>query len=448
MPVPRQPGPRRAAAGAREPVKVHLRSLGCRLNQAELDALARGLLARGHTLTPDPARAGHIVINTCSVTRAAAADSRSLVRELARKAPAAAITVTGCHAQLAPHELRDLPNVRRVLGNQRKEQLLARLTEPAPDTALPALPPPGMRTRAFVKVQDGCDHACTFCVTTIARGPGRSRPLPRVLAEIRELQALGYQEVVLSGVQLGSYGRDLGLEQGLHRLLRAVLAQTDLPRLRLSSLEPWDLTPDFFDLWQDARLCRHVHLPLQSGCDATLRRMRRRCSRDEYRALLTEIRARVPQMSITTDVMVGFPGESEAEFAASLDFIVQQAFAGLHVFRYSRRPGTPAARMRHQLPESTKKQRSARLRSLGADLQRRHAAALQGQTFAVLWEQVAGATPQGFINVGYTDTWMRVRAVHPCALVNRIGPARIGRYEDGVLHAVPLPGHGEHERPA
>ena len=419
-------------------MKVHLRTLGCRLNQAEIDALGRGFQARGHELTQDPAQAKQIVVNTCSVTQAAGADSRSLLRELARQAPAAEITVTGCHAQLAPQELSVLPNVRHVVGNLEKEQIVNLLDGPAPDGSSPALPAPGMRTRAFVKVQDGCDHACTFCVTTLARGPGRSRSLAQVLAEIREMHAQGYQEAVLSGVQLGSYGRDLGLEQGLHTLLRAVLADTDIPRLRLSSLEPWELTPDFFDLWQDARLCRHLHLPLQSGCDATLRRMRRRCNRRDFRVLLAAIRARVPQMSITTDVMVGFPGESEAEFAASQEFIEEQDFAGLHVFRYSRRPGTPAARMRQQVSEETKKRRSAILRGLGATLERRHAAGLEGLTLAVLWEQVAGATPEGFINVGYTDTWTRVRAVHPRALANRIVPARLGRYEDGLVRATPI----------
>ena len=419
-------------------MKVHLRTLGCRLNQAEIDALGRGFLARGHELTQDPAQAKRIVVNTCTVTQAAGADSRSLLRELARQAPAAEITVTGCHAQLAPKELSVLPNVRHVVGNLEKEQIVDLLDGPAPDGSSPALPAPGMRTRAFVKVQDGCDHACTFCVTTLARGPGRSRSLAQVLAEIRQLHAQGYQEAVLSGVQLGSYGRDLGLEQGLHTLLRAVLADTDIPRLRLSSLEPWELTPDFFDLWQDARLCRHLHLPLQSGCDATLRRMRRRCNRRDFRVLLAAIRARVPQMSITTDVMVGFPGESEAEFAASQAFIEEQDFAGLHVFRYSRRPGTPAARMRQQVSEETKKRRSAILRGLGATLERRHAAGLEGLTLEVLWEQVAGATPEGFINVGYTDTWMRVRAVHPRALANRIVPARLGRYEDGLVRATPI----------
>ena len=296
-----------------------------------------------------------------------------------------------------------------------------------------------MRTRAFVKVQDGCDHACTFCVTTLARGPGRSRSLAQVLTEIRELHAQGYQEAVLSGVQLGSYGRDLGHGAGpAYAAARSSGGYGHTTACVCPRWSPGSLTPAFFDLWQDARLCRHLHLPLQSGCDATLRRMRRRCNQRDFRVLLAAIRARVPQMSITTDVMVGFPGESEAEFAASQAFIEDQDFAGLHVFRYSRRPGTPAARMRQQVSEETKKRRSAILRGLGATLERRHAAGLEGLTLEVLWEQVAGATPEGFINVGYTDTWMRVRAVHPRALANRIVPARLGRYEDGLVRATPI----------
>ena len=297
---------------------------------------------------------------------------------------------------------------------------------------------PGARTRAFVKVQDGCDHACTFCVTTLARGPGRSRPLADVLADIQQLHALDYREAVLSGVQLGSYGRDLGMKQGLAELLRAILAETDIPRLRLSSLEPWDLTPDLPDLWQDARLCRHLHLPLQSGCAATLRRMRRRCSPQEFSALLRDFRARVPDLRVTTDVMVGFPGEDEREYKISRDFIARQALAGLHVFRFSPRPGTPATRMCRQVPESSKKERSAGLRRLGETLTIDYARGIEGQTQEVLWEQVAGATPEGFVNVGYTDTWMRVRAIHPRPLSNEITAARLGRFGDGEFQATPI----------
>ena len=421
-------------------MKVHLRALGCRLNQAEMDALARDLLQRGQQLAASPAGAGKIVVNTCSVTRAAGADSRALVRELARQSPSAAIVVTGCHAEMAPGELRELPNVRQVVGNSGKDGLADLLAGPQPDDPASLLSTrlADGRTRAFVKVQDGCDHACTFCVTTIARGPGRSRPAGEVVAELRQLHAAGIQEAVLSGVQLGSYGRDLGMHHGLEGLLRILLEETDIPRLRLSSLEPWELSPSFLDLWQNRRLCRHLHLPLQSGCAATLRRMRRRCSPQDYSELLHSACERMADLRITTDVMVGFPGEDETEFATSREFIAGLPLAGLHVFRYSQRPGTPAARMQRQVPERVKRERSAVLRGLGRELERLYAGRILGQTQDVLWEQVAGATPDGFVNVGYTDTWVRVRALHADSLCNRITPARLERLEDRVVRALPL----------
>jgi threonylcarbamoyladenosine tRNA methylthiotransferase MtaB len=285
------------------------------------------------------------------------------------------------------------------------------------------------RTRAFIKVQDGCDNACTFCVTTIARGDGRSRTIEDIVREIRYLQAIGYQEMVLTGVHLGSFGHDHGDPDGLIHLVRAILDDTDAPRVRLSSLEPWDLSPEFFDLWQDSRLCRHLHLPLQSGCDATLKRMARRTSQARFSALMEAARERIPGVGITTDVIVGFPGESDEEFATSEAFIREMDFAGLHVFRYSRRPGTAAARMRGQVRDEAKKERSARLIALSDELERSFAERQVGETMTVLWEQVAGATEDGFINVGYTDSYVRVRCIHPRALTNHLIPARMEHYD-------------------
>jgi threonylcarbamoyladenosine tRNA methylthiotransferase MtaB len=296
------------------------------------------------------------------------------------------------------------------------------------------------RTRAFVKVQDGCDNACTFCVTTLARGAGRSRPPVEIVAEVRMLHAAGYQEAVLTGVHLGSYGHDLGDRDGLRRLVRALLDDTDLPRLRLSSLEPWDLTPDFFDLWSNPRLMPHLHLPLQSGCDATLRRMARRTTQADFRALVEAARAHIPQVNLTTDVIVGFPGETDEEFEASFTFIESLAFSGLHIFRYSKRPGTAAARMRGHVGEAVKKARSARLHNLARDLEGQYARQFVGTTASVLWEQVGGATPDGFINVGYTEQYLRTRAVHPRVLTHHITSARLDSYdaESGQMHVSPL----------
>lgn len=422
-------------------MKIHLRMTGCRLNQSEIDMMARRFAAQGHSIVDDPAQADWHIVNTCAVTQQATASSRRLVRELHRANPAAEITVTGCYAQIAPGEIAVLPGVARVIDNLGKDTLVEALTgqpaerfdhEPVSRDALPG------RTRAFVKVQDGCDNACTFCVTTLARGAGRSRPLADVLDEIRYLHAAGYQEAVLTGVHLGSYGHDWGDRDGLLKLARAILSETDIPRLRLSSLEPWDLSPDFFALWANARLCRHLHLPLQSGSDRTLKRMLRRTSQADFSALVQAARDHAPDMCITTDVIVGFPGETEADFEESVAFITAMDFAGLHVFTYSKRPGTAAARMRGQIPDDVKKARTARLIAHAAACEAAYAQRFMGQTRPVLWEQVGGVTDDGFINVGYTDNYVRVRHVHPRPLTNRILPARLVALHGGHVYAEPV----------
>lgn len=421
-------------------MKVHLRMVGCRLNQSEIDSMARQFSAQGHEIVASPEDADHFVLNTCAVTQEATKTSRKFIRDFHRANPTGETTVTGCYAQIAPGDIATLPGVRRVVDNGEKSQLVSQITgqwidefdsEPAERTALPGSLG---RTRAFVKVQDGCDNACTFCVTTVARGSGQSRPIDEVLREIAYLESRGYQEAVLTGVHLGSYGHDRGDRHGLRNLVETLLRDTSLPRLRLSSLEPWDLSPDFFDLWRNRRLCPHLHLPLQSGCDATLKRMRRHTSQKDFRALVQAARASIPDLRITSDVIVGFPGETDAEFADSERFIREMEFGGLHVFRYSSRPGTPASRMRHQISKSVKKARSAKLLALSETLERRFAEQLLGTSRAVLWEHVSGATPDGFINVGYTDNYIRVRAVHPRDLSNIISDTRLESFNMGEIH--------------
>ncbi len=425
-------------------MRVYLRTLGCRLNQSEIDTMARQFQQQGHDVVDDPAAADWVVINTCTVTGDAARKSRQLVRDMARAGVDARIAVTGCHAQVAPDEFAALPGVAHVVDNLQKDALVGRITgvPVQPFDLEPLARSAGMRsasgrTRAFVKAQDGCDNACTFCITTTARGAGRSRPLADVVDEIRLLVALGYQEAVLTGVHLGSYGHDRGERNGLSQLVRAVLADTDVPRLRLSSLEPWDLDEAFFALWDNPRLCPHLHLPLQSGCDATLRRMRRRTNQSAFRALVTAARARVPDISITTDVIVGFPGETDEEFAISEAFIREMAFAGLHVFRYSQRPGTAAARMRGQVAERVKRARSSRLHALAEQAGAQYAYRFIGRTLPVLWEQVGGVQQDGFINLGYTGNYMRVRCVHPRPLTNHITPARLDAFDGGLFTVTP-----------
>jgi threonylcarbamoyladenosine tRNA methylthiotransferase MtaB len=425
-------------------MKVHLRTLGCRLNQGEIEAMARQFIAQGHEIVDEPAQADQIVVNTCAVTADASHSSRKLVRGLHRASPDAEITVTGCYAQIAPSETAVLGGVRRVVSNESKDMLVTQITgqaaEPYDLEPVQRGAPAWMgRTRAFIKVQDGCDNACTFCITTVARGAGRSRQIADVVAEVRMLHAMGYQEAVLTGVHLGSYGHDLGNPDGLDALVRALLADTDMPRIRLSSLEPWDIAPAFFSLWDDARVCPHLHLPLQSGSDSVLKRMLRRTSQSQFAALVAAARERIGDPCITTDVIVGFPGETDEEFETSLEFIGRMNFAGMHIFRYSRRPGTAAARMRVHVGEDVKKARSARLHALAAAQESTYARPYQGTIGHVLWEQVGGASEAGFLNAGYTENYLRVTAVHPRPLTGLITPALLAGWDENTrcMTAVP-----------
>jgi threonylcarbamoyladenosine tRNA methylthiotransferase MtaB len=415
-------------------MRVHLHSSGCRLNQSEIETIGRRLAAAGHALIADPTEADTVILNTCAVTAEAARDARNLTRRFHRANEDAAIVVTGCYATIAPDDIRVLPGVSAVVGNADKDSIPAMFDpHPADPPAAFDLEPlrreatPGAvgRTRGFIKVQDGCDNRCTFCVTTIARGDGRSRPLEQVVAEVAAFVEAGYREVVLTGVHLGSYGRDLGRAAGLRDLVEALLARTGVARLRLSSLEPWDIAPGFFDLWADPRLLPHLHLPLQSGSDRVLRRMARRTSRAGFSALVAEARTAIPDLHLSTDLIVGFPGETHEEFEESLELVESLGFGRLHVFSYSPRPGTAAARMPGQVPGPVKKARAAQMIALGERLSLDFHARYDGQTRPVLWEQAAGAEPDGLRWVGYTDNYIRVAAVGPADLMNRVTQARL-----------------------
>jgi threonylcarbamoyladenosine tRNA methylthiotransferase MtaB len=419
-------------------LKIYLDTIGCRLNQAEIEAYARQFRAAGHYLVARPEEADLAVINTCSVTVQADADSRQKIRQMSRSG-VAQIVVTGCWGTLNPQVAASLPGVSHVIPNLDKDSLVASLLEiPLEAFNLEPIerePLPGarMRTRAFIKVQDGCNNRCAFCITTLARGVGRSRSVTDVLADINAALRGGAQEVVLTGVHLGSWGQDFASPLHLDHLVKAILDQTDTPRLRLSSLEPWDIGEDFFHLWEDPRLCRHLHLPLQSGSAATLRRMARKTVPEAYAALVTAARSAIPEVAITTDVMVGFPGEDDAEFAESLAFVREMQFAAGHVFTYSARPGTAAARMTPQVPHPVRKARSAQMRAALAEAAAAYRARFVGREMFVLWESATSQEPEGWQLSGLTDNYLRVTARAPEPLWNRITPVRLTAIgEDGL----------------
>jgi threonylcarbamoyladenosine tRNA methylthiotransferase MtaB len=333
--------------------------------------------------------------------------------------------------------------VSRVVPNLEKDHLVADLLHIPHESfdlePLARQPVPGsrLRTRAFIKVQDGCDNRCTFCITTIARGQGRSRLIDEVLADIHSALEGGCQEVVLTGVHLGSWGHDLTPSLHLRNLVQEILRQTDAPRLRLSSLEPWDLDTEFFSLWKDPRLCRHLHLPLQSGSAATLRRMARKTTPESFASLVAAARLAIPGVAITTDVIAGFPGESEAEFAESLEFVRRMRFAGGHVFTYSARPGTAAARMPEQVPHPVRKERNAQMRHILGDAALEYQGLFLGSVLPVLWESTAAIDPQGWRMSGLTDNYLRVTARAGQHLWNRITPVRLTALDnEGIVGTV------------
>ncbi|MBN2501401.1 MAG: tRNA (N(6)-L-threonylcarbamoyladenosine(37)-C(2))-methylthiotransferase MtaB [Anaerolineales bacterium] len=419
-------------------MKVYLDTVGCRLNQSEIETYARQFSAAGYTLVATMEEADLMVLNTCAVTAPAASDSRQKIRQ-ARRAGVDEIVVTGCWSTLKPEKAAAMPGVTRVVPNVDKDTLVPDLLQidvnefDLEPIAREPVPGARMRTRAFIKVQDGCDNRCTFCVTTVARGAGRSRSVMDVVADVRSALKGGAQEVVLTGVHLGSWGHDFEQPEHLRQLVEKILEINEVPRLRLSSLEPWDLDAEFFDLWRDPRLCRHLHLPLQSGCGRTLRRMARKTTPENFGELVAAARQRIPGVAITTDVIVGFPGETDAEFAESLDFVKSINFAGGHVFTYSARPGTAAARMPNQVHNYTRKERSAAMRAVleAADLKFRQQ--FVGTQQAVLWETVAGMGGDYWELHGLTDNYLRVVAKADRDVWNQITTTHLTAVENGSL---------------
>lgn len=424
-------------------MNIFLDSIGCRLNQSEIETYARQFRAAGHTIVPSAAEADLVVVNTCAVTAEAASDSRQKIRQAARLAgehsPDFKLALTGCWITLEPAQAASLPGVTHLVPNAQKDALVSDLLGIPAETfdlePLERQPLPGarLRTRAFIKVQDGCDNHCTFCITTVARGAGRSRPLAAIVADIESARRGGAQEIVLTGVHLGSWGQDFDPPQSLRQLVESLLLNTAVPRLRLSSLEPWDLDAAFFDLWQDPRLCRHLHLPLQSGSDRTLRRMARRTNQVSFARLVEAARRVSPEIALTTDLIAGFPGEDETEFSETLAFVRQMDFAGGHVFTYSPRPGTAAARFSGQVPHPLRKTRNARLRQVLEDSAARYRARFVGHSLDVLWESATALGPSGWTLSGLTDNYLRVTALAPRQTWNIITPVTLTGEHNGAL---------------
>jgi len=411
----------------RPPVVATL-TLGCKLNQAETQQAARQLQRQGFLPTDRPTRADAYLINTCTITHVADRKARRLIRMANRLSPQAPVIVTGCYAERDAAALSELGQV-QIVGNERKHEAADALLS-ALDDIEAGLASNGDacvsvgRTRSFIKIQEGCDDVCAFCIVPYVRGRERALPIDQIVAQAQERVEEGVQEVVLTGTQPGAYGRDRSDGASAAALIEALLTQTDAPRIRYSSIQPHDITPQLLACWDDSRMCRHFHVALQSGSDPVLARMRRRYTSDQFRDAVHTIRGAVPSASITTDIIAGFPGETETDHQQTLSLMEDLRFTDVHVFPYSPRPGTSAGLLEEDVSPQTKQSREAELRAMGAI---HRTAALErcvGTVQSVLFESA---------DSGLTDTYLPVRARSDTDLTNQIRGVSINSADETGL---------------
>ncbi|PHS69850.1 MAG: tRNA (N(6)-L-threonylcarbamoyladenosine(37)-C(2))-methylthiotransferase MtaB [Cycloclasticus sp.] len=424
-------------------MRVHLKTLGCRLNEAEIETWANDFSSRGHNLVNEDAAPDILVLNTCAVTQGAVRKSRQLVRKTHKKNPKAKLVVSGCYATLNEQETVSLDGVDLLINNQQKEKLVELTLENLSEETMPSMATEPNevalfsrgRQRAFIKVQDGCRYRCSFCIVTIARGDEKSRAINEIIAEINTIHQQGISEIVITGVHLGGYGCDI--DSDLFTLVQSIVEQTTIPRIRMGSLEPWDLPDGFLELFKNPRLMPHMHLPMQSGSDTVLKRMSRRCKTDEFRALVAEARRLIPNINITSDIIVGFPGETDEEWQQTLDFVEEMQFGDLHIFTYSTREGTKAASMPNQVRNVIKKQRSKALHLLAESIKVSRMNALLGSTLDILWEDGQQQNDDGSTTVlGYTPNYLRVKTTtkEPEKLSNHVLSCELSSIENNVFN--------------
>ena len=461
----------------------HLENFGCRASQADGAALERQFESRGLNAA-SPAQADLVILNTCTVTSSADQDARAAIRRVQRQNPLAKIIVTGCYAQRAPEEIAALPGVTAVIGNSHKHQLAEILLEEKTRSNTSFLPLSTLteiqelrtenwifvsdifahtellaapvfesadhesanhesanhesgRTRPNLKVQDGCDNRCSFCIIPSVRGHSRSLQLAQAIREMKALVSAGYREVVISGINLGRWGRDLdrgeSRQPDFEHLLRAILSETHLEKLRISSVEPMDWTDELIELVAcSPRIAKHAHVRLQSGSDAVLRRMHRKYRPWHYREKIEKIRAAMPSAAIGADVMAGFPGETDAEFEATRRFIAELPFTYLHVFTYSARPGTPAATMPNQVPVQVARERNKILRDLAAEKKLAFMRSFIGKPLDAITLNVTHNNSRGEFTEALTDNYQKLylRGRHE---PNRWITAQVETAENGGL---------------
>jgi threonylcarbamoyladenosine tRNA methylthiotransferase MtaB len=425
--------------------RVAFSTLGCKVNQSETEAMKELFRNRGYEVVEFEEPADVYVINTCTVTGTADRKSRQMVRRAGRRDPKAIVAVVGCWPQVAVDKVQELPEVDVIIGTAERSQVVdlveeAERTKHRVQKVVPVrqkrkfeeLPPDySTHTRAFLKIQDGCNQFCSYCIIPYARGPVRSRPLQQVVRAAEELVRQGYKEIVLTGIHLGLYGSDFSPPIDLTAPLKLLEKVPGLERIRLSSLDPAEVIPEIVQLVAaSSKICPHLHIPLQSGSTRILERMRRPYTAEEYLELVRAVRQAVPDVGLTTDIMVGFPGETEEDFASTVQVVEAAAFSRLHVFPYSPRPGTPAAGFPEQVPSRVKEDRSQRLISLGHRLALNFHQQHLGRELAVLVEQ---EHEEGLL-AGYSDNYVRMRFPGDDSLINQIVPVTVTAAAEDYVH--------------
>ena len=407
--------------------RVAIETHGCKLNQADSGSLATEFADAGFEVVGEDTPVDVYVVNSCTVTHVADSKARRALRSARRRHPNATIVATGCYAQRSPETLRQLDEVDLVVGNTEKATLVRHVIDWAGDEIVPcatgddvqAISPSAARTRAMIKIQEGCNQVCAYCIVPKVRGRERSIPPDEIAGKIDEYTNRGYKEVVLTGTQLGSYGFDLeGID--LTGLISYVLDRCNMARLRVSSLQAHEIDERLLAPWSDDRLAPHFHLPLQSGSDAVLKRMRRRYDSRQFLNAVDDIRRAIPDAAITTDVIAGFPGETESDFEVTYHLCREVGFASMHVFPYSARPGTSASHFRDDVPPQVKSERVGWLIALSKGQETDYRARFVGSARRVLWESCKAGKW-----VGLTDNYIRVTARSDRELANEITWARI-----------------------
>ena len=405
------------------PKIVSIFTLGCKVNQYETQAMRELFEKRGYNVIFDGEIADIYIINTCTVTNIGDKKSRQFIRRANRNNPDAIIAAVGCYAQMSPQEVLSIDGVNIIIGTNDRNKIVDIVEKCKPNEKINSVDDIMKvkqfeemsvknimgKTRAFLKIQEGCNQYCSYCIIPYARGPIRSRSKPEIIDEIKNLVDKGFKEVVLTGIHVASYGKDLNSDETLIDILKEVNNIEGLKRIRLSSLEPTIFTDEFLrELSQLNKICHHFHLSLQSGCNSVLKRMNRRYTTEQYRDIVNKIREIYPKIALTTDIIVGFPGETEEEFNITYNFVKEIGFSEIHVFKYSPRKGTPAAGYKNQVDGLTKRYRSERLIELGKQLKRDYYIMFIGKNKEVLFEMLSGKIT-GYIE-GYTDNYLKVLA--------------------------------------